>query len=104
MKLEQSSNKYILTDKEKRALIWSIEHYKQQSLNYLPLNYQMSQEMKGILKFVEKIANSARELQQCMTIAAIQKASEIEEKTIVKIQKQEKKKHAKGGEAKGVKK
>lgn len=41
-----------------------IERYKQNDLNYLPLNYKISQEMKKILNFVEDLANSAREIQQ----------------------------------------
>ena len=29
MELDQNKDRYILTEKEKRALIWRIEHYKQ---------------------------------------------------------------------------
>lgn len=53
--------------------------------------------MKEILTFVEDLANSAREIQKCIADAAIQEADEIEEKTTVKIQKQEKERHVKGG-------
>ena len=59
--------------------------------------------MEKILTFVEDLANSAREIQQYIAVAAIQEADEIKEKTIVKMQKQEKERHAKGGLAKGVK-
>lgn len=103
MELDQNQDKYILTAQEKRALIWRIEHYKQKDLNCLPLNFKISQEMKGILAFIEDLANNARELQQSITIAAMQKADEIQEKTILKMQKQEKDRHAKGGTAKGEK-
>ena len=101
MKLNQDKDKYVLTEKEKRALVWRIERYKQNDLNYLPLNYKISQEMKEILNFVEDLANSAREIQQYISVAAIQEADEIEEKTTVKMQKQEKEGHATGGLAKG---
>ena len=103
MKLNQDKDKYVLTEKEKRALVLRIERYKQNDLNYLPLNYKISQEMKEILNFVEDLANSAREIQQYISVAAIQEADEIEEKTTVKMQKQEKERHAKGGLAKGEK-
>ena len=103
MKLDQDKDKYVLTEQEKRALVWRIERYKQNDLNYLPLNYKISQEMEKILLFIEELANSARELQQCMTIAAMQEADTIQEKTTLKMQKQEKERHAKGGLAKGEK-
>lgn len=103
MELDQSKDRYILTEKEKRALVWRIERYNQKDLNYLPLNYKISQEMEKILTFVEDLANSAREIQKSIAVAAIQEADEIEEKTTVKIQKQEKERHAKGGLAKGEK-
>ena len=70
-------------------------------LNYLPLNYNISQEMEKILTFVEDLANSAREIQKSIAIVAIQESDEIEEKITVKMQKQEKERHAKGGLAKG---
>ncbi len=103
MKLDENRDRYILTEQEKRALVWRIERYKQNDLHYLPLNYKISQEMEKILTFVEDLANSAREIQQYIAVAAIQEADEIEEKTTVKIQKQEKERHAKGGLAKGEK-
>lgn len=103
MELDQDKDKYILTEKEKRALVWRIERYKQKDLNYLPLNYKISQGMKEILTFVEDLVNNAREIQKCIAVAAIQEADEIEEKTTLKIQKQEKERHAKGGLAKGEK-
>ena len=103
MKLDENRDRYILTEQEKRALIWRIERYKQKDLNYLPLNYKISQEMKEILNFVEDLANSAREIQQYISVAAIQEVDEIEEKTTLKMQKQEKERHAKGGLAKGEK-
>lgn len=103
MELNQNKNQYVLTSQEKRALVWRIERYKQKDLDYLPLNYKISQEMKKILNFVEDLANSAREIQQYISVAAIQEADEIEEKTTVKMQKQEKERHAKGGLAKGEK-
>lgn len=103
MELDQSKDRYILTGKEKRALVWRIERYKQKDLDYLPLNYKISQEMEKILTFVEDLANNAREIQKSIAVAAIQEADEIEEKTTVKIQKQEKERHAKGGLAKGEK-
>ena len=46
MELDSNKNIYVLTPREKRALIWRIEHYKQNDLNYLPLNYTISQEME----------------------------------------------------------
>lgn len=103
MELDQSKDRYILTGKEKRALVWRIERYKQKDLDYLPLNYKISQEMEKILTFVEDLANNAREIQKSIAVAAIQEADEIEEKTTVKMQKQEKERHAKGGLAKGEK-
>lgn len=103
MELDQDKDKYVLTEQEKRALIWRIERYKQKDLNYLPLNYKISQGMKEILTFVEDLANSVREIQKCIAVAAIQEAGEIEEKTTVKMQKQEKERHARGGLAKGEK-
>ena len=103
MELNQNKNQYVLTSQEKRALIWRIEHYKQKDLNYLPLTYKISKEMEEIIIFVEELANKARKIQQCITSAAIQEADEIEEKTTVKMQKQEKERHAKGGLAKGEK-
>ena len=103
MELDQSKDRYILTGKEKRALVWRIERYKQKDLDYLPLNYKISQEMEKILTFVENLANNAREIQKSIAVAAIQEADEIEEKTTVKMQKQEKERHAKGGLAKGEK-
>lgn len=103
MELDQSKDRYILTGKEKRALVWRIECYKQKDLDYLPLNYKISQEMDKILTFVENLANNAREIQKSIAVAAIQEADEIEEKTTVKMQKQEKERHAKGGLAKGEK-
>lgn len=103
MELYQNKDRYILTDKEKRALVWRIEHYKQKDLKYLPLNYKISKELKEILLFIEKLANSARELQQSITIAAMQKADTIQERTTIKMQKQEKERHARGGLAKGEK-
>lgn len=103
MELDQSKDRYILTGKEKRALVWRIERYKQKGLDYLPLNYKISQEMEKILTFVEDLANNAREIQKSIAVAAIQEADEIEEKTTVKMQKQEKERHAKGGLAKGEK-
>ena len=45
MELDQNKDKYVLTEQEERALIWRIERYKQNDLNYLPLNYKISQEM-----------------------------------------------------------
>lgn len=71
MELDQNKDRYILTDKEKRALVWCIEHYKQKDLKYLPLNYKMSKELKEILLFIEELANRARKLQQSITIAAM---------------------------------
>ena len=62
----------ILTEQEKRALVWRIERYKQNDLNYLPLNYKISQEMEKILNFVEDLVNNAREMQKCIAVAAIQ--------------------------------
>ncbi|MBR1601348.1 hypothetical protein IJ750_06550, partial [bacterium] len=103
MELNQNKDNYILTEQEKRALIWRIERYKQKDLNYLPLNYKISQEMEDILTFVEDLANGARELQQSITIAAIQEVDTIEKRTTVKLQKQEKERYAKGGVAKGEK-
>ena len=103
MELDQNKDRYVLTEKERRALVWRIEHYKQKDLKYLPLTYKISQEMEKILTFVEDLANSAREIQQYIAVAAIQKADEIEEKTTLKMQKQEKERHAKGGLAKGEK-
>lgn len=103
MELDQDKNRYVLTNKEKRALIWRIERYKKPSLNYLPLNYKTPQEMEKILTFVEDLANSAREIQQYIAVAAIQEADEIQERTTLKIQQQEKERHAKGGLAKGKK-
>ena len=103
MELDQGKDRYILTGKEKRALVWRIERYKQKDLDYLPLNYKISQEMEKILTFVEDLANNAREIQKSIAVAAIQEADEIEEKTTVKMQKQEKERHAKGGLAKGEK-
>ena len=103
MELDQSKDRYILTGKEKRALVWRIERYKQKDLDYLPLNYKISQEMEKILTFVEDLANNAREIQKSIAVAAIQEADEIEEKTTIKMQKQEKERHAKGGLAKGEK-
>ena len=103
MELDQNKDKYVLTEKEKRALVWRIEHYKQKDLKYLPLNYKMSKELKEILLFIEELADSARELQQCMTIAAMQEADTIQEITTIKIQKKEKERHARGGLAKGEK-
>ena len=103
MELDQNKDRYILTEKEKRALVWRIEHYKQKALKYLPLNYKMSKEQKEILLFIEELTNSARELQQCMTIATMQEVDTIQEKTTLKMQKQEKERHAKGGLAKGEK-
>lgn len=103
MELDQNKNRYVLTAQEKRALIWRIEHYKQKDLKYLPLNYKISQEMEKILTFVEDLANSVREIQKSIAVAAIQEVNEIEEKTTVKMQKQEKERHAKGGLAKGEK-
>ena len=52
MKLDENRGRYILTEQEKRALIWRIERYKQKDLDYLPLNYKISQEMEKILTFV----------------------------------------------------
>ena len=103
MELDQNKERYVLTEKEKRALVCLIERYKQKNLKYLPLNYKRSQEMEKILLFIEELANSARELQQCMTIAAMQEADTIQERTTIKMQKQEKERHAKGGLAKGEK-
>ena len=103
MELDQSKDRYVLTGKEKWALVWRIERYKQKDLDYLPLNYKISQEMEKILTFVEDLANNAREIQKSIAVAAIQEADEIEEKTTVKMQKQEKERHAKGGLAKGEK-
>lgn len=103
MELDQSKDRYILTGKEKWALVWWIERYKQKDLDYLPLNYKISQEMEKILIFVEDLANNAQEIQKSIAVAAIQEADEIEEKTTVKMQKQEKERHAKGGLAKGEK-
>lgn len=103
MELDQSKDRYILTGKEKRALVWRIERYKQKDLDYLPLNYKISQEMEKILTFVEDLANDAQEIQKSIAVAAIQEADEIEENTTVKMQKQEKERHAKGGLAKGEK-
>ena len=103
MKMDQDKDKYILTEQEKRALIWRIERYKQKDLKYLPLNYKISQGMKKILNFVEDLANSAREIQKYIAVDAIQEVDEIEEKTTLKMQKQEKERHAKGGLAKGEK-
>lgn len=103
MKLDENRDRYILTEQEKRALVWRIECYKQKDLDYLPLNYKISQEMEKILTFVEDLANNEREIQKSIAVAAIQVADEIEEKTTVKIQKQEKERHAKGGLAKGEK-
>ena len=103
MKLDENRDRYILTEKEKRALVWRIEHYKQKDLKYLPLTYKISQEMEKILTLVEDLANSAREIQKCIAVAAIQEVDEIEEKTTLKMQKQEKERHAKGGLAKGEK-
>ena len=103
MELDQNKDRYVLTEKERRALVWRIEHYKQKDLKYLPLTYKISQEMEKILNFVEDLVNNAREIQKCIAVAAIQEADEIEEKTTVKMQKQEKERHAKGGLAKGEK-
>ena len=103
MELNQNKNQYVLTSQEKRALVWRIEHYKNPSLNYLPLNYKIQQEMENILNFVEELANDARKLQQHMAVAAMQEVDTIEERTTVKMQKQEKERHAKGGLAKGEK-
>ena len=103
MKLDENRDRYILTEQEKRALVWRIEHYKQKDLKYLPSNYKCSHEMDKILLFIEDLANSARELQQSITIAAMQEVDTIQEKTTLKIQKQEKERHAKGGFAKGEK-
>ncbi len=103
MELDQNKDRYILTNKEKRALVWRIEHYKQKDLKYLPLNYKMSKELKEILLFIEELANSVRELQQSITIAAMQEADTIQERTTIKMQKQEKERHARGGLAKGEK-
>lgn len=103
MKLDENRDRYILTEQEKRALIWRIERYKQNDLKYLPLNYKISQGMKEILTFVEDLVNNAREIQKCIAVAAIQEVDEIEEKTTLKMQKQEKERHAKGGFAKGEK-
>ena len=103
MELNQNLDRYILTAQEKRALVQLIDRYKQKDLKYLPLNYKSSQEMEKILLFIEELANSARELQQCMTIAAMQEADTIQERTTIKMQKQEKERHAKGGLAKGEK-
>lgn len=103
MKLDENRDRYILTEQEKRALVWRIERYKQNDLNYLPLNYKISQVMKEILTFVEDLVNNAREIQKCIAVAAIQEVDEIEEKTTLKMQKQEKERHAKGGLAKGEK-
>ena len=101
MELGKNKDRYILTEKEKRALVWRIERYKQTDLNYLPSNYKISREMEKILTFVEDLANNAKEIQKNIAVAAIQEADEIEEKTTVKMQKQEKERHAKGGLAKG---
>ena len=103
MKLDENRDRYILTEQEKRALVWLIERYKQKNLKYLPLNYKRSQEMEKILTFIEDLVNNAREIQKCIAVAAIQEADEIEEKTTLKMQKQEKERHAKGGLAKGEK-
>ena len=103
MELDQNKDRYVLTEKERRALVWRIEHYKQKDLKYLPLTYKISQEMEKILNFVEDLVNNAREIQKCIAVAAIQEADEIEEKTTVKMQKQEKERHARGGLAKGEK-
>lgn len=103
MELDQAKDKYVLTNQEKRALIWRIERYKQKDINYLPLNYTIPDEMEEILTFVEEIANGARELQHTMTMAAMQEADKIKDRTTVKMQKQEKERHAKGGLAKGKK-
>lgn len=46
--------------------------------------------MKEILTFVEDLVNNARKIHKYISVTAIQKADEIEEKTTVKIQKQEK--------------
>ena len=59
--------------------------------------------MEEIIIFVEEIANKARKIQQCITSAAIHEADTIEERTTVKMQKQEKERHARGGLAKGEK-
>ena len=69
----------------------------------MPLNYKMSKELKEILLFIEELANSARELQQSITIAAMQEADTIQKTTTIKMKKQEKEKHARGGLAKGEK-
>ena len=103
MELDQDKNRYVLTNKEKRALIWRIERYKKPSLNYLPLTYKISKEMEEIIIFVEELANKARKIQQCITSTAIHEADTIEERTTVKMQKQEKERHARGGLAKGEK-
>lgn len=91
MKLNQDKDKYVLTEKEKRALVWRIERYKQNDLNYLPLNYKISQEMKEILNFVEDLANSAREIQQYISIAAMQEADTIQKRTTIKMKNKKKK-------------
>lgn len=103
MELDQAKDTYVLTDQEKRALVWCIEHYKQKDLKYLPLNYKMSKELKKILLFIEELANGARELQQSMTMVAMHEVDTIQEKTTFKMQQQEKERHAKGGVAKGEK-
>ena len=103
MELDQNQDKYILTEQERQALIWRIERYKRKNLNYLSLNYKISQEMNDILVFIEDLANDVRKLQQSITIAAMQEVDTIQEKTIFKMQQQEKERHAKGGLAKGEK-
>ena len=91
MELDQNKDRYILTDKEKLALVWRIEHYKQKDLKYLPLNYKMSKELKEILLFIEELANNARELQQSITIAAMQEADTIQKRTTIKMKNKKKK-------------
>ncbi len=103
MELDQAKDKYVLTNQEKRALIWRIERYKQKDFNYLPLNYTIPDEMGEIITFVEELANGVRELQQSMTMAAMHEVDTIQEKTTLKMQQQEKERHAKGGVAKGEK-
>jgi len=49
MELNQNNDKYILTEQEKRALVWRIERYKSKDINYLPSNYKCSHEMDKIL-------------------------------------------------------
>lgn len=96
-------NKYTLTDKEKRALVWRIEHYKNSKFNYLALNYEISPEMESIITYVEELVNKTSSIAQDIAINAMHIANETEAKTILKMKNSEKEKHAKGGIAKGKK-